>query len=40
MYNMYIDALNNIPSYTHGSSYIVWTVHPKAVKFHTCNHHF
>jgi hypothetical protein len=30
MYTMYASASNNIPSYTHVSSYVVWRVHPHA----------
>jgi hypothetical protein len=30
MYIMYIDASNNILSYTQVNSYMVWGVHPRA----------
>ena len=28
MYTMYANASNNTPSYTHITSYVVWSVHP------------
>ena len=28
MYTMYANGSNNIPSYIHVSSYVVWRVHP------------
>jgi hypothetical protein len=32
IFNMYTNASNNTPSYTHISSYVVWRVHPLGVR--------